>query len=106
MKLPKYIGTIHSEEYLKQIKTYCYFKQITNEQELLNICKLMIDSTPIKKIIQKTYRKHKKTYKKHTKNVRHTEIVQKLYRKYIENVLKFAIAQIMSLSQLMSCCKI
>ncbi|RIA87330.1 hypothetical protein C1645_878104 [Glomus cerebriforme] len=44
MELPKYSGTIHPEEWLKQVKVLCYFKQITNEQEILKICKLMIDS--------------------------------------------------------------
>jgi hypothetical protein len=44
MKIPKYCGTIHPEEWLKQVQTFCYLKQITNEQEILRICKLMIDS--------------------------------------------------------------
>ncbi|RIA86214.1 hypothetical protein C1645_878821 [Glomus cerebriforme] len=47
MELPKYSGTVHPEEWLKQVQTFCYFKSITNEQEILKICKLMIDSTII-----------------------------------------------------------
>ncbi|RIA89664.1 hypothetical protein C1645_738452 [Glomus cerebriforme] len=43
MELPKYSGTIHPE-WLKQVKIFCYVKQITNEEEILKICKLMIDS--------------------------------------------------------------
>ncbi|RIA95399.1 hypothetical protein C1645_862003 [Glomus cerebriforme] len=47
MELPKYTGTIHPEEWLKQVKVYCYLKDIENEQKILKICKLMIDSTII-----------------------------------------------------------
>jgi len=43
--LPKYNGTIHPEEWLKQIQTLCYLKGIENEQKIFKICKLMIDST-------------------------------------------------------------
>jgi len=45
MDLPKYNGTIHPEEWLKQVQTFCYLKEITNERKILKICKLMIDST-------------------------------------------------------------
>ncbi|RIA81100.1 hypothetical protein C1645_881789 [Glomus cerebriforme] len=45
MELPKYSGTIHPEEWLKQIQTYCYLKDIEDEQKILKICKLMINST-------------------------------------------------------------
>ena len=44
MELPKYTGTIHPEEWLKQIQTYCTLKEIENEQKILKICKLLIDS--------------------------------------------------------------
>ncbi|RIA86858.1 hypothetical protein C1645_740540 [Glomus cerebriforme] len=43
MKLPKYSGTIHPGEWLKQIQTYCYLKDIDDEQKILKICKLMIN---------------------------------------------------------------
>ena len=45
MGIPKYSGTTHPEEWLKQVQACCYLKQITNEQKILKICKLMIDST-------------------------------------------------------------
>ena len=45
MELQKYTGTIHPEEWLKQVKVYCCFKGIEDEQQILKICKLMIDST-------------------------------------------------------------
>ena len=45
MELPNYTGTIHPEKWLKQIQTYCCLKDIENEQKILKICKLLIDST-------------------------------------------------------------
>src|SRR5215212_1516752 len=45
MELPKYNGTIHPEEWLKQIQTYCYLREIENVQKILKICKSMIDFT-------------------------------------------------------------
>src|SRR3954466_14182453 len=45
MELPKYNGTIHPEEWLKQVQTYCCLREIENEQKILKFCKLMIDST-------------------------------------------------------------
>jgi len=45
MDLPKYIGTIHPEEWLKQIQTHCHLKDITDEQKILNICKFKIGSS-------------------------------------------------------------
>ncbi|GBC07020.1 hypothetical protein RclHR1_00720029 [Rhizophagus clarus] len=47
MELIKYTGTIHPEEWLKQIQIHCYLKGIEDEQKILKICKLMIDSTII-----------------------------------------------------------
>ncbi|RIA90435.1 MIR motif-containing protein [Glomus cerebriforme] len=47
MELPKYSGTIHPKEWLKQVQAHCYLKEIENEQTVLKICKLMIDSTII-----------------------------------------------------------
>ena len=44
MKPPKYDGTIHPEEWIKQIQLFCQIKQITTEQEILKICKLSINS--------------------------------------------------------------
>src|SRR2546429_2609238 len=45
MDLPKYTGVIHPEEWLKQIQTCCYLKEITDEQKILKICKFKIDSS-------------------------------------------------------------
>jgi hypothetical protein len=45
MDLPKYIGTIHPDEWLKQIQTYCYLKDIADEQKILKICKFKIGSS-------------------------------------------------------------
>ena len=45
MRLPKYTGTVHPEEWLKQVQAYCYLKDIENEQKILKFCKFMIDST-------------------------------------------------------------
>ncbi|GBC27603.2 uncharacterized protein OCT59_013323 [Rhizophagus irregularis] len=47
MELPKYSGTIHPQEWLKQVLIFCYFKQIKDDKEVLNICKTMINSTII-----------------------------------------------------------
>jgi hypothetical protein len=47
MELLKYTGTIHPEEWLKQVQAHCYLKGIEDEQKILKICKLMIDSTII-----------------------------------------------------------
>src|SRR5256885_11883708 len=43
MELQKYNGTIHPEEWLRQVQTYCCLKEIENEQKILKICKLLID---------------------------------------------------------------
>jgi hypothetical protein len=45
MNPPRYDGTIHPDEWIKQIRMYCYFKQITEEQEIVKFCKSMIHST-------------------------------------------------------------
>ncbi|PKK66989.1 hypothetical protein RhiirC2_852499 [Rhizophagus irregularis] len=45
--LPKYSGTIHPQEWLKQVLIFCYFNQIKDDKEVLNICKTMINSTII-----------------------------------------------------------
>src|SRR5262249_17948093 len=42
---PIYDGKIHPSEYIKRMRTYCNFKQITNEQEILKFAIMMIDST-------------------------------------------------------------
>src|SRR4051812_13300274 len=47
MEPPKYNGTLHPEEWLKRVQTYCYLKEIENEQRIFKICKLLIDSTII-----------------------------------------------------------
>ncbi|GBC08605.1 hypothetical protein RclHR1_08250002 [Rhizophagus clarus] len=43
MEPPKYDGTIHPEEWIRQILLFCHLKQITTDQEILKICKLVID---------------------------------------------------------------
>ncbi|CAG8441381.1 6586_t:CDS:2 [Funneliformis caledonium] len=45
MDCPRYNGNSHPEEYVKEMITYCGFKQITDEPEILKFSKLMIDST-------------------------------------------------------------
>src|SRR5438874_1835542 len=45
MDLPEYTGTIHPVKWLKQIQICCYLKEITDEQKILRICKLKIDSS-------------------------------------------------------------
>ncbi|GBC27601.1 uncharacterized protein OCT59_013326 [Rhizophagus irregularis] len=47
MDLPKYTGTIHPEEWVKQVQIYCYLKGIENEENIIKFSKLMIDSTII-----------------------------------------------------------
>ncbi|CAI2167374.1 188_t:CDS:2 [Funneliformis geosporum] len=37
MEPPKYDGTIHQEEWVKQIRLFCQLRQITTEQEILKI---------------------------------------------------------------------
>ncbi|RGB41917.1 hypothetical protein C1646_810326 [Rhizophagus diaphanus] len=45
MDIPKYIGDVHPEDYIKEMRIYCNFKQITNEDDVLKFSKLMVDST-------------------------------------------------------------
>ncbi|RIA90437.1 hypothetical protein C1645_769890 [Glomus cerebriforme] len=45
MDIPKYIGDVHPEEYIKEIRAYCNFKHITDEEEILKFSRMMIDST-------------------------------------------------------------
>ena len=47
MILPKYTGTVHPEEWLKQVQAYCYLKDIEDEQKILKFCKFMIDTNII-----------------------------------------------------------
>jgi hypothetical protein len=44
MKPPNYDGTIHPEEWIKQIRLFCQLNQITTDKEILKICKLLINS--------------------------------------------------------------
>ncbi len=44
MNPPKYDGTIRPEEWIRQIRLFCQLKQITTDQEILKICKLLINS--------------------------------------------------------------
>jgi hypothetical protein len=45
MDPPIYDGSIHPSEYIKKMRTYCNFRQITNEQEILKFTIMNIDST-------------------------------------------------------------
>src|SRR5947209_3475146 len=45
MDSPKYDGTIHPDEWIKQIRIFCYFNKVHNEQEIVKFCKSMIHST-------------------------------------------------------------
>ncbi|CAI2162097.1 19718_t:CDS:2 [Funneliformis geosporum] len=45
MDPPRYDGTTHPDEWIKQVRIFCYFKQITDEQEIVKFCKSMINST-------------------------------------------------------------
>ncbi|EXX75999.1 uncharacterized protein OCT59_013773 [Rhizophagus irregularis] len=45
MEPPIYNGKIHPNEYVKKMRVYCNFRQITNEQEILKFAIMMIDST-------------------------------------------------------------
>ncbi|CAB4389074.1 unnamed protein product [Rhizophagus irregularis] len=45
MEPPIYDGRIHPNEYIKKMRTYCNFRQITNEQEILKFAIMNIDST-------------------------------------------------------------
>ncbi|RIA98026.1 hypothetical protein C1645_850553 [Glomus cerebriforme] len=47
MKLKKYSGTVHPEEWIRQVNIYCHIKGIENDKKILKICKLMIDSNII-----------------------------------------------------------
>ncbi|GBC14582.2 hypothetical protein GLOIN_2v1651086 [Rhizophagus irregularis DAOM 181602=DAOM 197198] len=47
MDLPKYTGTIHPEEWVKQVQIYCYLKGIESEGKIIKFSKLMIDYTII-----------------------------------------------------------
>src|SRR5688572_15755941 len=44
MEPPKYDGTIHPEEWVKQVRIFCQLNKITTDQEILKICKLSINS--------------------------------------------------------------
>ncbi|RIA91132.1 hypothetical protein C1645_131897 [Glomus cerebriforme] len=40
-----YDGNIHPNEWLNQIKTYCFLKQITESKDIIKFAKMMVDST-------------------------------------------------------------
>lgn len=44
MELPTYNGTCHPNKYIKRMRAYCKVKQITDEKDILELCKLMVDS--------------------------------------------------------------
>ncbi|CAB4434141.1 unnamed protein product [Rhizophagus irregularis] len=44
MELPTYNGTCHPDKYIKRMRAYCKINQITNENEILELCILMLDS--------------------------------------------------------------
>ncbi|CAB4411523.1 unnamed protein product [Rhizophagus irregularis] len=43
MKLPKYDGNIHPNEWIKQIQICCFLKKIVKDDDILQIAKTMID---------------------------------------------------------------
>jgi hypothetical protein len=45
MDSQKYDGTIHPDEWIKQIRIFCYFNKVQNEQEIVRFCKSMVHST-------------------------------------------------------------
>ncbi|CAG8556966.1 11727_t:CDS:2 [Funneliformis caledonium] len=45
MEFPIYDGSIHPSEWLKQVQATCLLKQITNDEFVLKIAKMMIDSS-------------------------------------------------------------
>src|SRR4051812_30268932 len=45
MDSQKYDGTIHPDEWIKQIRIFCYFNQVKSEQEIVKFCKSMLHST-------------------------------------------------------------
>ncbi|PKC13145.1 hypothetical protein RhiirA5_372488 [Rhizophagus irregularis] len=45
MEPPIYDGRIHPNEYIKKMRTYCNFRQIKNEKEILKFAIMNIDST-------------------------------------------------------------
>jgi len=44
MEPPIYDGKTHPKEYIKKMRAYCNFRQITDEQEILKFAIMMIDS--------------------------------------------------------------
>ncbi|EXX52254.1 hypothetical protein GLOIN_2v282659 [Rhizophagus irregularis DAOM 181602=DAOM 197198] len=45
MEIPKYNGTCHPNEYVKQMRAYCKINRITSELDILELCILMINSS-------------------------------------------------------------
>ncbi|PKK80977.1 hypothetical protein RhiirC2_186223 [Rhizophagus irregularis] len=45
MEIPKYNGTCHPNEYVKQMRAYCKINRITSEPDILELCILMINSS-------------------------------------------------------------
>jgi len=45
MDIPKYTGSVHPEQYIKEMRAYCNFKHITDEREIVKLSKTMVDST-------------------------------------------------------------
>src|SRR5581483_3447398 len=45
MELPRYTGESHPAEYIREMRAYCNFKNITEEEEILKFSKMMVDST-------------------------------------------------------------
>jgi len=43
MKLPKYDGNIHPDEWLRQIRLYCFLKKTVKENDILKIARMMVD---------------------------------------------------------------
>jgi hypothetical protein len=45
MQIPRYIGNVHPEQYIKEMRAFCNFRQITDEKEIVKFSKMMVDST-------------------------------------------------------------
>jgi hypothetical protein len=45
MNIPTYNGTVHPEDWIKEVQTICLINNIRQEKDILRLCKLNIDSS-------------------------------------------------------------
>ncbi|EXX76189.1 hypothetical protein RhiirA5_353898 [Rhizophagus irregularis] len=45
MNIPQYNGTVHPDEWVKQVQTICIINNIRQERDILKLCKLNIDAS-------------------------------------------------------------